>query len=41
MKLYYEMSSGVEVGCKVKGGSTMYSGVENDGAKAENGKIMF
>ena len=41
MKLYDEMSSRVEVGCKVKGVSTMYFGVENDGAKAENGKIVF
>ena len=35
MRLYDEMSS------RVKGGSTMNGGVENDGAKAENGKIMF
>ena len=41
MKLYDEMSSRVEVGCKVKGGFTMYGGVENNGAKAKNGKIMF
>ena len=31
MKLYDEMSSIVEVGCKVKGVSTMYWVVEIDG----------
>ena len=41
MKLYDEMSSRVDVGSKVKGGSTIYRGVENHDAKAENGKIMF
>ena len=41
MRLYYEMSSWVEVGCTVKGGSTMYCGVENDGTKAEIGKLLF
>ena len=41
MKLYDEMSSRVEEWCKVKGGFTMYRGVENDSTKAENGKIVY
>ena len=41
MKWYDEMSSRAEVWCQVKSGSTMYLGVENDGTKAENGKIVY
>ena len=41
IKLYYEMSPRVEVGCKVKGGSTNCTEVLKTMAQGENGIIMF